>query len=398
MSDVASRFRRAAKTVEPPWPTAREDAIAEAIERAHARRIRKGRALAAAVPLALAAAVALVVVVTRGPSSGDDALASMHGAAEAPEAPGPSGAQTASPEPRRLVRLEDGSTAAFSGDAIYTVRRASGSGTLVVELAEGAAHFDVVPDASRTFEVHAAAVIVRVVGTSFHVERKDGLVRVAVEHGRVEVESGSRRALLGPGDVWSSRATSSGADAGELTVAPLATGGPPLASRESPATDGVRPGRAQPRDWRTLAREHDYDQAYEALSRSGPRTVRSDPEELLLAADVARLSRHPAEAVRPLERLLAEHAGDPRAPLAAFTLGRVQLDALGRPREAAAAFARARSLDPHGQLAEDALAREVESWSRAGEVVRARERATEYVTRYPAGRRREAVRRHGGID
>jgi hypothetical protein len=49
-------------------------------------------------------------------------------------------------------------------------------------------------------------------------------------------------------------------------------------------------------------------------------------------------------------------------------------------------------------MAQDALAREVESWSRAGEASLARERAEEYVAAYPNGRRLGAVRRLGGLD
>ena len=92
--------------------------------------------------------------------------------------------------------------------------------------------------------------------------------------------------------------------------------------------------------------------------------------DLLLAGDVARLSGHAAAAVAPLSRAVTLHPGDPRAPLAAFTLGRVHLEDLGAPRDAAIAFARARELAPDGPLAEDALAREVEAWSRAGEAER----------------------------
>ncbi|HNF98185.1 MAG TPA: tetratricopeptide repeat protein, partial [Pseudomonadota bacterium] len=112
----------------------------------------------------------------------------------------------------------------------------------------------------------------------------------------------------------------------------------------------------------------------------------------------ARLSHHPADAVAPLSRLLREHATDPRAPLAAFTLGRVLLDELGRPREAAQSFLRVQELDPDGPLSQDALAREVEAWSRAGEQGVAHSRAEEYVRRYPTGRRLRSVRRYGDLD
>jgi transmembrane sensor len=99
-----------------------------------------------------------------------------------------------------------------------------------------------------------------------------------------------------------------------------------------------------------------------------------------------------------LERVVAQHASDSRAPLAAFTLGRVLLDQLGRPHEAAQAFAAARRLAPGGALAQDALAREVESWSRAGEADFARARAQEFIRLYPTSRRKKAVRRFGGLE
>jgi transmembrane sensor len=116
------------------------------------------------------------------------------------------------------------------------------------------------------------------------------------------------------------------------------------------------------------------------------------------AASVARLSHHPAEAVPPLRRIVVNHDDDRRAPLAAFTLGRVLLEELGQPTEAADAFAKTGELAPDGALAEDALAREVEAWSRAGDLARARARADEYVRRYPAGRRLRSVRRFGGLE
>jgi transmembrane sensor len=82
---------------------------------------------------------------------------------------------------------------------------------------------------------------------------------------------------------------------------------------------------------------------------------------LLREADRARRQGRPEEALAPLRQIVDAHAGDPRAPLAAFTLGRVYLDELHRPADAAAAFARARALDPDGPLAADARNREREA-------------------------------------
>lgn len=179
-----------------------------------------------------------------------------------------------------------------------------------------------------------------------------------------------------------------------------------------PSTQVASRAAARP-SWQQLAHEGQFAQAYEAAygSAENPGLRKTEttaaaawaelsPGDLLLLSDVARLSRHPADAVPPLEKLLQQHFTDPRAPLAAFTLGRVLLDDLGRPREAAAAFHRVQMLEqqgPDGPLAQDALAREVEAWSRAGEPQRAHERALEYIHQYPTGRRLRSVRHYGEL-
>ena len=125
--------------------------------------------------------------------------------------------------------------------------------------------------------------------------------------------------------------------------------------------------------------------------------LRDRVTELLHTADVMRLARQPAEAIAPLRRIVADHADDPRAALAAFTLGRVLLDDLDRSREAAEAFADAIRLAPNGELVEDALARRVEALARAGDSAAARRLAEQYVHQFPHGRRLRAVRAAGGL-
>jgi transmembrane sensor len=120
-------------------------------------------------------------------------------------------------------------------------------------------------------------------------------------------------------------------------------------------------------------------------------------EELLLAADAARLSGHPEAALPYLERVVDDHARDSRAPVAAFTLGGVLMQQLGRARDAEVAYGKARALSLHSSLAQDALARQVEAAHRAGDATRARALATEYLQQFPAGRRIKAVRRFGGL-
>jgi transmembrane sensor len=193
------------------------------------------------------------------------------------------------------------------------------------------------------------------------------LVR-APESRRLQSESSAPPAELAP-------ATPSTPSAAPVSTAPAEVAGP-----EAPATPAASPTREPPARVDTPAR---------APARS--------VEKLLVAADVARLSDRPRDAIRDLRRALALDPDPPREAVAAFTLGKVLLEELGDAEPAAEAFARARSAEPDGPLAEDALAREVEAWSRAGAEEIARLRAEEYLRIYPAGRRAREVRKFGGI-
>jgi transmembrane sensor len=265
---------------------------------------------------------------------------------------------------------------------------------VLVVLAAGAARFDVEPRPERRFVVRAGDVSVRVVGTSFTVVREDP-VRVSVERGQVLVSWPGGERSLGAGEsgqfppVATPPAVDMELDFDDPGISPA----PPVRSHAAPAVSVPAPPT-----WRALASQGQHAEAYQALQREGKDAVRNTPADLMLAADVARLSGHSGQAVGPLQQVVSQHAGDPRAPLAAFTLGRVLLDELGRPGQAAGAFAKARRLAPGGALAQDALAREVESLAKAGQAVAARERALEYVQSYPNGLRIQSVRRYGGLE
>jgi TolA-binding protein len=145
--------------------------------------------------------------------------------------------------------------------------------------------------------------------------------------------------------------------------------------------------------------------AAEATAAPAPatRVVRTageapDVEALMRSADAARRAGHPAQALPYLRRLLRDHPADARAPLAAFTLGRILLAELDRPAEAADAFALSRRLAPGGPMASHALAREVEAAARSGDAARARRLAETYLADYPAGPHLAAVKGHGGIE
>jgi transmembrane sensor len=282
------------------------------------------------------------------------------------------------------------------------------------------AWFDVTPN-QRTVRVEADDVVVEVLGTKFLVERVDARVHVVVERGVVRVSSrGVVRTLetgasgwfpeelahvepahvepahVEPAHVEPAHVEPAHVEPVHVEPAHVEPKSPetvvPRPRQSTKQTPAVKP--APPQTWTALAQSGDFDAAWSAM-KTAP-APRDEPAELLLAADVARLSRHPDQALAPLRRVLEAHAKDPRAPLAAFTLGRVLLDDLGRPKEAAAAFERARGLAPEAPLAEDALAREVEALSRA-QSPEAKARADLFVQRYPSSPRLRAVRHFGGL-
>ena len=252
-------------------------------------------------------------------------------------------------------RFSDGSLAELRTPDSQIETRSVTSEGVDVSLVRGAARFEVVPRAGHHFRVWVGSLRVDVVGTVFTVERLVASVRVSVERGSVRVISKDGETLLAPGSA-------------EILPMP----------ESAPAPSGPRaaPGPSEPRS----------------------AVERDDASALLGMAERARRAGRPKDAVAPLQRMVDHHPHDPRAAYAAFILGRVLLDEIGRPREAAAAFARVGALDPETPLLPDALAREVESWSRAGEAERAKARGREYLSRYPDGRRKQEVRRYSRME
>ncbi|HEX4405510.1 MAG TPA: FecR family protein [Polyangia bacterium] len=249
--------------------------------------------------------------------------------------------QLASPS-RLQLQLDDGSTIALGARA--HVRIASTSRERIeLELADGPATFAIPARAGRAVVVHMARFDVTILAAAFTLAPFEDRARVDVTSGDVEVRWSSGRAVV-----------HAGRDA--LLPAPVV-----------------------------------------ASSPVAPRAV-PDAEALMRDADAARRAGRPAAAVPYYRRLLRAFPSDERAPVAAFTLGRVLLTQLDRPDEAADAFATSRRLAPAGALADDAWAREVEAAARAGETDRARGLARAYLARHGDEPRATAVRRAGGLE
>lgn len=343
----------AARRVAPEWGPERVELN---LSRVHARRARRralGR-LGGGAAVLVAAAALLLVVLGKKP-------------AVLPQPAQPVAAAPAVKSPK--TTFADGSVARVSDDGELVVKVATPRRIESV-LAAGAADFEVTKLAERDFVVLAGPVLVRVVGTRFRVERNGERTRVSVTEGKVEVQEGESRSYL---------------EAGESRFFPSVV----ASNREE--RHAAPSGGARAR-FLELARGGEFKAAYQIMSQS-PAAVGSSAEDLLLAADAARLSNHPEQAVGFLRRVTTEHAGDSRAPLSAFTLGRVLLSQLSRPGEAAEAFALARRLRPSGGLAEDALAREAEARSAAGSTAKGRALAQQYVTSYPQGKHLPTMQR-----
>lgn len=262
-----------------------------------------------------------------------------------------------------------------------------------VELERGAARYTVTPRPERSFEVRAGAVTVTVVGTAFVVERRGESTWVEVSRGKVRVSwNDGEPVFLGAGE--SGLFPPAPAPTAE-TGAPSAigAGAPPDALEKAPsATRAQQAGVA----YRARIARHDYHGAYAVLSQN-PGVAGDSVQELLLAADVARLSAHPADAVPYLQSIVRNHPQDPRAPMAAFTLGRT-LSGLGRAREALNMFGRVRSAWPKSSLAEDALIRQAEASAQLGDFAGAARFAAQYDREYPQGRRRAEVRHYAHLE
>jgi transmembrane sensor len=366
MTELGARLEKVRGHVQPRWSPERERRVRLALEARAARGMR----------WQVVSRVALAAVAVLGVAWGVT-LAS----------------RTEAPEPVRiaaddtLVRLHDGSRVmALSADARVDTVEATATLT-VLRLLQGTARFDVAPAPGRVFRVHARDTTVEVLGTRFVVAIEPTGTRVSVERGRVRVTGPSGEHVL---------AAAQSAFAPLAPLAPEVPTAEKLPAEEPQAQLNPKPVLPASPAWKGLAESGDYPAALRQIrSVGGPA---SNPAELLLAADVARLGGQPEQALPWLETVVRRYPSDSRAPLAAFTLGRTLLDQLGRPREAADAFATARRLAPRGALAEDALAREVESWSRSGETSRAQDRAAEYLRLYPEGRRRRAVMRYAVVN
>jgi transmembrane sensor len=314
------------------------------------------------IAVAVAAGVALVAFVRHDPGPLRLASGEAIVAVDAPAA-------------GTRLNMSDGSIVELSGGARFEPIESSASSFIAV-LERGTASFDIRPGGPRRWQIECGLATVEVVGTRFSCARGADRLHVGVERGMVlvrgeRVANRARRLVAGESlDVLGATA----ADTTDLgnTGSTNHAGNSDNAEPEAPAAEPAQPehpgaaGGHNGPSWRELARNGRHREAFATL---GPQGIRREAKRLGIAdlfalADVARLSGHPSEAVAPLQRIVDGFAADPQAPLAAFALGRLQLDDLDQPRAAAASFSRALQLGAPQSLREAVRTRLEEAQAR----------------------------------
>lgn len=408
MDELAKQLYTLRDEIEPEWDDSRSERLFAAMGTLRRRR-RRQRVLLGAVSMVglLALGGAAWQRSAAMPSQHATALAAAS-AVQSNHAPAVGTTTAAAMDvpraPRVQARVGAGERAWLSDGSLVQVTSSVGvlevlrddASEVGLRLLSGQGHFEVVRGKSRAFVVDAGEVSVSVVGTVFDVARVEGRVRVAVAEGKVRVTARANALIVVSVVAGEERWFDA---AGEASPVPSAIEAQAELGRKAHAVHRDSTARAgaplAAASWRSLTQAGKYDEAYRSLAQGA--VVDDDASALMDAADAARLSGHPEMATTFLRRVAREHRHDPVAPLAAFTLGRVLLERLGQPAEAAEAFASARSLSPYGSLVQDALAREVEALSKAGNAHEAFLRARAYVEAYPNGRRLHAVQLYGGL-
>jgi TolA-binding protein len=222
-------------------------------------------------------------------------------------------------------------------------------------LKQGGGRFRVKPDPARPFVVQAGDVVVTVVGTEFTVAIDPDEVRVSVDHGIVEVErrSGEPRRLLA-GESWSTRTEPKHAEA------------PTSANADEPIVAEAPP--------------------------SVSATASTNARSLFESANAARRAGNVQLAAQLYRDLVSRFPDDPRAKLAAFELGRLELE-LGRSDDAEKSLERAASGKAGSAVHEDALAKLVRLYDGRGDQAACRRARDQYLATYPSGVHADSVRK-----
>jgi transmembrane sensor len=343
-----------------------------AVERALARR-RRRRVIGWAMVPAAAAVVAALAAARGRPA----AVPTPAGLTLADGRAVPLG--VALPSPGEL-RLSDRSRVTLDPGTSLTVARL-GPTAVEITLRAGHASFEVTPGTARRWRIDCGLAAVTVVGTGFDLDLDASRLTVAVRHGAVRVD--------GPRVEGGTQLVSTGETLAVWSVVVVEPPVPPALTLDAGVDARALPPTVRRRPDAPLRARPDASVADVPVAGPAPSAVAIDPaESLWQRADGARRAQRHADAVALLVALVDEHPGSPRAPMAAFLVGRDRLRVLRQPGPAAEAFARALELPLPESLREEAWLGLVEARWQSGDTDGARAAAGHYRTLYPGGTHR----------
>jgi hypothetical protein len=164
----------------------------------------------------------------------------------------------------------------------------------------------------------------------------------------------------------------------DVSTEPVVAADPPA----RPARKLVTRRAAQP-DWRSLFEAGEYAASYALAEAQGfdGLVARAKVDELEVLADLARLSRAPAQARSVLLQIRERHPGGRASARAAFDLGRLASDA----DKSRAWFDTYLMEQPRGSFAQDARGRILRSLAGGRDTAKRRRAARDYLEHHPKG-------------
>lgn len=346
----------------------RQEAPEERVNRMWAgierRRSPKGWAAGRAVPVGLALAAAVAFVIFAWPRQ--DGPLALEDGSRLPSHMTPHSSHVFSDGSRVMSEGEVDTLSNVQGEVAFALR-------------SGDVHFDIVPDGPRRWRVVAGAVEVVVVGTVFDVERSGSAVDVRVERGVVLVRGGA----VPDGEQR--------LEAGDTLHVPLVPESD-VVDTNAPVENHVAGDEVD----ESLDENTPLQEATQDVAPAESETAELSLDELLRRGDAARHGQRHEQAVRWLSRAASEYPDQPRAAMAAFTAGRIELESLDRPASAARSFARSLTIGLPMPLRETAQALRAESLGEAGDP-RAVAEAERFLARYPRSSYRSQVIEATGV-
>ncbi|HMR05590.1 MAG TPA: FecR domain-containing protein [Polyangiaceae bacterium] len=280
----------------------------------------------------------------------------------------------------QALTLADGSRLELGANTRLDLAEASPSHTRLV-LARGRVTAEVTHVPTRRFSVSVADYEVHVVGTRFTVERDVSSDDISVQVARGEVQvrlPGGKHVAVRAGQRWSKASP----DVASATAASAA-----VVASVQPADAPELPDAANAADAKNAAESP-------APSAAPGKPQAPSAKELFDRAQRARAAGKNAAAAAAFRELRTRYPDDPRAPLAAFELGRIELDAKKDPKAATKALDDALSATPKdAPYREEIEARRVESLGAAGDKKGCAAARAAFLQRYPHGIHRARVAR-----